>query len=125
MMVMSLLTARQRVKHGKFSNKEDAVAAGQNPSNQYDLKKSLESNDEVERIRRAHMNDVENIYPFLIIGILFILTVNPDYFYLQLHFRLFVIVRYLHTFVYLFAVRQPARGFMFALGLLCNISMIF
>ena len=40
MMVLSIMTSRQRIKHGKFSNKEDAVAAGLKASNQYDLKVS-------------------------------------------------------------------------------------
>lgn len=41
MMVLSIMTSRQRIKHGKFSNKEDAVAAGLKASNQYDLKVSV------------------------------------------------------------------------------------
>ena len=41
MMVLSIMTSRQRIKHGKFSNKEDAVAAGLKASNQYDLKVSF------------------------------------------------------------------------------------
>ena len=35
-----------------------------------------EVNENVERVRRAHMNDLENILPFFCLGILYIFT-NP------------------------------------------------
>ena len=33
-------------------------------------------NEDVERVRRAHLNDMENILPFFCLGILYIFT-NP------------------------------------------------
>ena len=35
-------------------------------------------NENVERVRRAHQNDIENILPFLILGFLYMFT-NPAY----------------------------------------------
>ena len=68
---VKFLTSRARIRDGKFANKEDAALAGnKQPSTQYDLKKSLTSNDDIERIRRAHLNDMENIYPFAFLGLM-------------------------------------------------------
>ncbi len=80
--------------------------------------------EDVERVRRAHQvwyfrfhdidsnhiyslihfqNDLENILPFVLIGGLYI-TTNPTVFAAKTCFRVFAAARYLHTFVYLFAV---------------------
>jgi len=98
MTFMSLLTSRQRIKTGKFANKEDSYFGDKSaPAN---LKESLKANDEVERVRRAHMNDMENIYPFILIGFFYCLT-GPNSNTAKFHFITFLMARVLHTIVYI------------------------
>merc|ERR1712029_484046 len=68
MMVMSFLTARQRFKVGVFTSPEDATMQGHKAG----------VHEDVERVRRAHLNDMENVLPFLILGFLYMFT-NPAY----------------------------------------------
>lgn len=121
MMVLQVMTSRARIRDGKFANKEDAVLAGHKaPSTQYDLKKSLTSNDDIERIRRAHLNDMENIYPFAFLGLLAIVQGVAN---LHLHFYTFTIARIAHSIVYTAQIRQPARALCFVIGLVVNVSL--
>lgn len=67
----------------------------------------------VERVRRAHRNDMENIVPFLVIGLLYTLT-NPSAFWAINFFRAVGIARIAHTLVYaVVVVPQPARALAF------------
>merc|ERR1712096_84571 len=60
------------------------------------LKRLLVSNDDVERVRRCHLNDIENIIPFLLLGIMFV-GVNPNVETAIIHLRCFFIpVCYIH-----------------------------
>merc|ERR1712098_999643 len=68
MVAMSFLTARQRFATGTFISSEDATRPG--------MKTGV--NENVERVRRAHQNDIENIIPFLFLGLLYVFT-NPAY----------------------------------------------
>merc|ERR1712029_996218 len=67
MLIMSPLTARQRFKTNSFISSEDAVRPG--------TKTGIA--EDVERVRRAHQNDIENIVPFLILGFLYISQTQP------------------------------------------------
>ncbi len=53
----------------------------------------------VERIRRNHLNDIENIIPFVLVGLFYVGT-NPDRDVALWHFRVFFISRVLHTLTY-------------------------
>jgi len=81
MLFMSFLTARQRFGTGTFISSEDIV--GQE-------KKGFKTgvNENVERVRRAHLNDMENILPFFCLGLLYIFT-NPALSTAVLVFRLY------------------------------------
>lgn len=77
----------------------------------------------VERIRRAHLNDLENTIPFMIVGLLYVLT-NPNPMLAQMLFRVAVIVRFVHTVVYaIYPVRQPARAICFGIPFVIIIYM--
>ncbi|OWF49688.1 microsomal glutathione S-transferase 1-like [Mizuhopecten yessoensis] len=76
----------------------------------------------VERTRRCHQNDIENVVPFVLVGVLYVLT-GPDPCWAAFHFRLFTVSRMCHTITYLFAIPQPARASMFATGWLTVVSM--
>ena len=83
----------------------------------------LKSDDDVERVRRAHLNDLENILPFLVIAFLYVST-NPSLTSALLAFRIFTMARFAHTLVYaVFVVRQPARAIAFLIGMAVNIYL--
>ncbi|CAH1408181.1 unnamed protein product [Nezara viridula] len=99
-----------------FVNVEDAIAAG------VDIKMD---DQDVERCRRAHLNDLENITMFLITGLIYVLT-DPNIVFALMLFRIYAVARILHTIVYaVVVVRQPARAICFNIGVLCNFIMIF
>jgi len=76
----------------------------------------------VERVRRNHLNDLENIPAFLFLALLYVAT-QPSPWAALLHFRLFAGSRILHTLVYQLAVPQPARALCFAAGVGVCVSM--
>merc|ERR1739838_390626 len=119
MVVMSLLTARQRFRTLTFIASEDVTDPG--------LQKKgakVGVHEDVERVRRAHQNDLENIVPFLILGLIYIFT-NPEIVTALLVFRVFVGARILHTIVYLMIVPQPARALTFFAGVGVNLFMAY
>merc|ERR1712121_514221 len=103
MLIMSFLTARQRFKNHVFISSED-IAGKEGKA-----KAGQGINEDVERVRRAHQNDIENIVPFLILGLLYIFT-SPTLATATLVFRIFAAARIWHTFVYLLVIPQPARA---------------
>ncbi|CAD7091320.1 unnamed protein product [Hermetia illucens] len=79
--------------------------------------------DDIERVRRAHRNDLENILPFLTIGFFYCLTDPEPWLAINL-FRLVGISRIIHTFVYaVIVIPQPARFLSFILALLPTLYM--
>ena len=54
---------------------------------------------DVERVRRNHLNDIENIVPFVIIGLLYV-SINPSPTAALWHFRTFFFSRIFHTIAY-------------------------
>ena len=76
-----------------FANPED-VGIGSNKQAKVTL-----SDPDVERVRRNHLNDIENILPFVIIGCLYVST-NPTAIVALWHFRVFFFSRIFHTIAY-------------------------
>lgn len=90
-----------------FANPEDL------PSKKLKVKFA---DEDVERVRRAHRNDLENILPFFAVGLLYVLT-NPDAFIAINLFRAVAISRIVHTLVYaVVVVPQPARALSWAIA---------
>ncbi|KAF2895784.1 hypothetical protein ILUMI_10386 [Ignelater luminosus] len=115
LILMAPLTGRQRYKNMAFANPEDA------DTNNVKVK----THDDVERVRRAHLNDLENIPAFIITSFAYILT-NPEIEFATLLFKAFTAARFVHTFVYaLYVVPQPARALSFFVGLLITLYMAF
>ncbi|XP_059619263.1 microsomal glutathione S-transferase 1-like [Phlebotomus argentipes] len=82
-------------------------------------------NEDIERMRRAHMNDMENILIFLPLCFAYILT-NPFPWLAMTLIKAFAITRILHTLVYAFApVPQPTRFILFLVGVFVNAYMGF
>ncbi|XP_008584599.1 PREDICTED: microsomal glutathione S-transferase 1 [Galeopterus variegatus] len=120
MMFMSTATAFYRITRKVFANPEDCASLGKGES----AKKYLRIDDRVERVRRAHLNDLENIVPFLGIGLLYSLS-GPDLSTALLHFRIFVGARIYHTIAYLIPLPQPNRGLAFFVGYGVTLSMAY
>lgn len=65
---------------------------------------TIKKDEDVERVRRAHLNDLENIPAFLIIALFYVMS-EPQADVGSWLIRIAVIARILHTvvsFVYLF-----------------------
>ena len=73
---------------------------------------------------RCHQNDLENVIPFLVIGLLYALT-GPQLSSALLHFRVFVVSRFCHSVAYLAPLPQPSRALCFVVGLLSTFSMSY
>ncbi|XP_060924254.1 microsomal glutathione S-transferase 1-like [Limanda limanda] len=119
MMLMGPLTGYFRFSRGAFSNEEDV---GRKSAEE--KKKQLRTHPDVERVRRCHLNDLENIVPFVVIGLLWALTA-PELSCALLHFRIFAGARIFHTVAYVCALPQPSRGLSWMLGMLVTFSMAF
>ncbi|XP_063972415.1 microsomal glutathione S-transferase 1-like [Diachasmimorpha longicaudata] len=80
-----------------------------------------ENDPDVERARRAHRNDLENILPWAI-STAFWLTTSPDPWLAALLIKTFAISRIVHSIVYaIVVIPQPARVLAFGIGFLITI----
>lgn len=116
MMALSFFTSFKRLTKKVYATPEDVVFDGG------DLKKHGRTDPDIERVRQCHRNDLENIPPFLIIGLLYIFT-GPSVFAATWHYRLFVGSRFLHTIAYLLPLPQPSRALGFFVGVGVTVSM--
>ncbi|CAG9854729.1 unnamed protein product [Phyllotreta striolata] len=106
MLFMSPLTGSKRMKHKAFANVEDAKG--------FNVKPKLDDN--VERVRRAHLNDIENIPLFFVAGVLYTIT-NPSVYLAKMLFLVYTVARVAHTIVYaVVPLPQPARGISWVTG---------
>ncbi|XP_074554594.1 microsomal glutathione S-transferase 1.2 [Halichoeres trimaculatus] len=119
MMLMSMLTAAFRFSRGAFANEEDVAIKPPE-----ERKKMLRTDPGVERVRRCHLNDLENIVPFVALGLLYSLS-GPELSCALLHFRLFVGSRIFHTVSYVCTLPQPCRALSYLLGWFTNLSMAY
>ncbi|KAL6117145.1 mgst1 [Pungitius sinensis] len=119
MMLMSPMTAFFRLTRGAFANEEDVALKPVE-----ERKKLLRTHTDVERVRRCHQNDLENIIPFVLIGLLYALT-GPKLSAALLHFRVFAACRIFHTIAYVCALPQPSRGLSWVVGMLVTFSMAY
>jgi uncharacterized MAPEG superfamily protein len=77
---------------------------------------------EVARVLRAHRNAEANIYPFLALGLVFVLLGGPAE-HAKVLFAVFVGARLLHSIVYL-AGKQPWRTLSFGVGALALLGLM-
>ncbi|PIK58289.1 putative microsomal glutathione S-transferase 1 [Apostichopus japonicus] len=123
MLNMSLLTGVVRMAKGSFANKEDYKSSGRLSPDE--LKAKLATPDPfLERIRRCHLNDMENIPPFILTGLFFVLAANPTLDSCNWHFRIFLASRILHSICYILALPQPSRLLCFTVGFVTTCSML-
>lgn len=71
---------------------------------------------------RAHRNDMETIYPFLFLGLIYSFL-GPNPFVARMHFLLFFLGRMVHTVAYLGKLRAPTRSLAYTVAQLPCVSM--
>ena len=117
---MSWLTvARMMQVKGGYRSPEDLEKTPLNPEPD---PTQLEPNDAVDRIRRIHLNDLENIPFFLAAGFLFILT-QPSLLLAQVLLYGYVATRMLHFLAYLTARTHDLRATLWTPGSLIILYM--
>jgi glutathione S-transferase len=113
LLALALYTGTVRVLRKKWVNPEDAKV---NKGEHVD-----QDHEDVQRVRRAHYNLLENAVPFFVIGALYAATGAPHK-GAVIYTATFVGVRLLHTVFYLLGI-QPFRTIMFAIGVLACVGM--
>jgi glutathione S-transferase len=117
---MSWLTvARMMQVNGGFRSPEDIRKTLLNPE---PTPKQLEPNERVERIRRIHLNDLENLPFFLIAGFLYILT-EPSLLLARVLLYGYVVSRLMHFAAYASARTHDTRATLWTIGSLILIFM--
>jgi glutathione S-transferase len=117
---MSWLTvARMLQANGGFRSPEDIRKTPLNPNPD---PAQLQPNERVERIRRIHQNDLENLPFFLAAGFLYVLTLPPLWL-AQVLFYGYVVSRLLHFAAYLSAQTHDLRATLWTIGSLILVFM--
>lgn len=112
MTAVGLVTTAHRMRRRRFATAEDlALFPGA----------STERHDDVERARRAHRNDLENIPPFLLVALFFALT-RPSATAAGVYFWGFTAARIAHSVFYLRSA-QPFRTLSYTIGWLALVAM--
>ena len=104
---------------GGYASPEDANKGILNPRPRPG---QLDIDDYVDRSRRMHRNDLENIPGFLAAGLLFVL-VSPPLLLAQVLMYGFVLARALHTWAYATAQSHEVRSTFYTVGSLAVIYM--
>ncbi|XP_035281859.1 microsomal glutathione S-transferase 1-like [Anguilla anguilla] len=120
MMLLSLLTTSCQLRRKVSVDHEDTVFV----KSEDDQRKAVRAGPDVERVRRWHQNDLENIVSFVLIGLLYALT-GPDLHVALLHFRVFLCSQIVHTVAYMTSLPPPTRTLAFSVGIVCTLSMVY
>ena len=117
---MSWLTVvRMMGARAGFRSPEDLRKTPLNPAPD---PRQLEPDERVERIRRIHLNDLENLPFFLSAGFLYVLT-DPSLLLAQALLYGYVVSRFLHFLAYLTARTHDTRATLWTIGSLILIFM--
>lgn len=117
---MSWLTVLRMMQvKGGFRAPEDLRKTLLNPAPD---PSQLAPNEAVERVRRIHLNDLENLPFFLVAGFLFILT-GPSLLVAQVLLYGYVVSRLLHFAAYFTAQTHDMRATLWTVGSLVLIGM--
>jgi glutathione S-transferase len=117
---MSWLTVvRMMQVKGGFRSPEDLRKTVLNPEPNA---KQLEPDERVERMRRIHLNDLENLPFFLVAGFLYVLT-EPSLLLARILLYGYVVSRLLHFAAYASARTHETRATLWTVGSLILIFM--
>jgi len=114
MAVVGSYTSILRIRRRVFATPEDYALQNLPPVGVAD--------EDIERVRRAHRNDLENILPFFLVGWLYTLT-GPGMFAARVYFIGYLIARSLHTVFYIRAM-QPYRTISFTVAALLSAAVL-
>jgi len=113
MMSQGWITVFRMIKvSGGYRYEEDARRS---PTNPHPSPEQLLPNEYVERSRRMHGNDVENIPLFLVTGLLYVCTAPGDAVALSV-FTVYVLTRFAHFYVVLTARPHELRALLWTIG---------
>lgn len=115
MIALGSYTSVVRIRRKVYATPEDYRLQGLTPATKVD--------EDIERARRAHRNDLENILPFFGVGLLYALS-GPGLLAAQIAFIGFTAARVLHTVFYV-VVLQPHRTIAFTVGYVLQLWMLF
>ena len=117
---MSWLTVLRMMQvKGGFRSPEDLRRTPLTPAPD---PRQLQPDERVERIRRIHLNDLENLPFFLVAGFLFVLT-GPSLLLAQALLYGYVVSRLLHFLAYFTAQTHDMRATLWTIGSLILIVM--
>ncbi|KAG9281778.1 prostaglandin E synthase [Astyanax mexicanus] len=115
MYIIAIITGQVRLRRKAFANPEDAMRHG---GEQF-----CRTDPCVERCRRAHINDMENIFPFLFLGAIYSMT-EPSLAVAKGHFLVFFLGRLVHSVAYLCALKAPTRSVAYTIAQVPCVSMV-
>ncbi|EEB83404.1 MAPEG family protein [Roseobacter sp. GAI101] len=119
-MLQGWMTVYRMLKAGSgWASPEDLR---QGPINKKPGPEQLDANDYVERSRRLHRNDLENIPAFLAAGLLFVI-IDPTLWIAQVLMYGFVLARAAHFIVYATKGSHELRATFYTIGSLIVIYM--
>uniref|UniRef100_UPI00398E5A1D prostaglandin E synthase n=1 Tax=Pristiophorus japonicus TaxID=55135 RepID=UPI00398E5A1D len=114
MYALAIITGQLRLRRKAFANPEDAMRHG--GMDHY------RTNPDVERVQRAHRNDMENIFPFLFLGSVYSLL-EPNLLIAHIHFLVFFVGRVVHSVAYLYALKAPTRSIAYVVAQIPCVSI--
>ncbi|TSK82117.1 Prostaglandin E synthase [Bagarius yarrelli] len=114
MYTLAVITGQVRLRKKAFANPEDAERHGG--------AHFCRTDSYVQRCQRAHLNDLENILPFLFLGAIYSMT-GPSLVIAQGHFLVFFLGRVVHSVAYLFALKAPTRSLAYTVAQVPCVSM--
>jgi prostaglandin-E synthase 1 len=114
LLALWILSGARRVRTGIAINPEDAA--------RYGVPVSDTDPPAVARLLRAHRNAEATIYPFLVLGLLWVLAGGTARVAVPI-FILFVLARIAHSIVYVRGL-QPWRTITFALSLVALVALL-
>ena len=107
-------TSVLRLRRKVFATPEDYRLQGLAPRASVD--------EDIERVRRAHQNDLENILPFFIVGLFFLMT-HPSMLAARIYGIGYLLARTLHSIFYIRSM-QPHRTIAFTAGGVLTLAML-
>jgi glutathione S-transferase len=114
MVAVGWSTSFYRIRDKTFATPEDYRLQGLTPKTGV--------HEDVERTRRAHRNDLENILPYFGVGLLYALT-NPSLTAARIYFIGYTVARVLHSVFYLMEM-QPHRTIAFGVAQVLMLVML-
>ncbi len=112
MLAVGMWTSRHRIRAKRFATPEDTLLiAGA----------TTDRHPDVERARRAHRNDLENVLPFFGVALCFALT-RPSATAATIYFWGFAAARIAHSIFYLRGT-QPHRTAAYTVGWVLTLAM--